>query len=303
MLALCAFSTRLSPLPSVPTSHRPGDPGAGQPGIQAAATRCRYLSMELCYHMDIAKRDVDNILVKMAALQVLRLNKHESWSECGVSAEGAVPAVSWPLGESLAAVPHTDESRCRTSAAVACSPHSVCCRPTPGADPHSYPVPLLRYIRVRMPQVRLGLLSYGASGLTDDEGSEDGSSGSGWDSESDGSSSSGWDSGGDGGSSSEWDSDGSDDDDEDAPPPAGGTARAGSSRQARASAKPAARGRAAARGCAAAGAAKGKGKQPAKGKAAVAKPRAKPKGRGAQGKGKQQQQQRKQPARKRKGGK
>jgi len=98
--------------------HPPATPGPPPAGLEtllldgqgferlppalAAATRCRYLSLEMCYHMSITKRDVDNILVKMAALQVLRLNKHESWSERGVSAGGAVPAlvegVGWLAG-------------------------------------------------------------------------------------------------------------------------------------------------------------------------------------------------------------
>ncbi|PRW32956.1 activating signal cointegrator 1 complex subunit 3 isoform B [Chlorella sorokiniana] len=190
------------------------------PRALAAATRCRYLSMELCYHMDITKKDVDEILGKMAALEELRLNKHESW------------------------------------------------------NPISHPLPLLRYMRERLPNVRVVAMAGGGSGLTDDEGSEDEDSS--WDREG----GSGWDSGGS--SSSE---DGS-----------SGRARAGSSRQAATATPKPARGHPAAKGRSKAGAAaKEKRKQPAKAKAAAApKPKAKAKGKGKQGKGKQQQQQQQQ---------
>lgn len=37
--------------------------------------------MDLCYDMVITKKDVDDVLVKMSALQELHLNNDESWSE------------------------------------------------------------------------------------------------------------------------------------------------------------------------------------------------------------------------------
>lgn len=63
------------------------------PRALAAATRCRYLSMNLCYHMDITKKDVDDVLAKMAALEELHINKAESWSEWqgGWSVGSALP--------------------------------------------------------------------------------------------------------------------------------------------------------------------------------------------------------------------
>ena len=53
------------------------------PRALGSATKVRALSMTLCYDMALTKADVDQTLMRMTALEQLKISKMESWSEWG----------------------------------------------------------------------------------------------------------------------------------------------------------------------------------------------------------------------------